>query len=174
MFAVVNGRFEEKAGATWLAGVVNVLFAETVGFGQGTVSVDDVVLMLEIRGSVHEDLDGFFATCGIDNNFVERIGQRGIFGGDFEKTLFVHDEDKAEATRFEDWGEEVGDVDGAGAFFEKEVGVVEAEDDVFGGVGFVHDFGEEIFKVALILGGGNEAGNIEGVNLVVLEVGGNI
>lgn len=37
------------------------------------------------------------------------------------------------------------------------MGVIETQDDVFGGISFVEDFDCKIFKFALIFGGGNEA-----------------
>ena len=52
------------------------------------------------------------------------------------------------------------------------MGVVEAENDVFGGINFVEDFNHEIFELALVFGGGNEAGSIKGINLTIFEAGG--
>lgn len=116
---------------------MNVLLAETVGFGEGAISVNNIFLVFEIRDLVHENFDSFFFVGRIDHDFVEGIGEGGILGGDFEEFLVVHNHDDANLASFNDGGQEITDIDGAGTIFEKEMSVVETENDIFGGINFV-------------------------------------
>ena len=50
------------------------------------------------------------------------------------------------------------------------MGIVEAEDDILGGVDFVEDFNHEIFEFVGIMDGGNEAGSVERINLAEFEI----
>ena len=106
----------------------------------------------------------------MDGDFVEGISEGGVSCRDFEETLVVHDENEANIAGFDNWGEEVRNIDRTGAFFEEEMGIIEAENDVFGRVNFIEDFDHEVFEFAAIFGGGDEAGSIEGLNLAVFEV----
>ena len=97
-------------------------------------------MIFENRGLIHEDFEGFGAVGGVNHDFIEGVSEGGVFGGDFEEFLAVHDEDDTNVAGFEDRGEEIADIDRARAFFEEEVGIIETEDNVFGGVDFIEDF----------------------------------
>ena len=58
IFVISSGGFEEKFGFARHFNVVDVLFAEPVGSDESLVGVNDVFLMFEIRGLIHEDFDG--------------------------------------------------------------------------------------------------------------------
>ena len=79
---------------------MNVLLAEAVGFGERAVSIDDVFLVFEERSLVHKDFESLFAVARSDYYFVEGVGEGGIFGGDFEEFLVVHDKDSTDAAGF--------------------------------------------------------------------------
>ena len=124
---------------------MNILFAEAIGGEEGLVGVDDVFLVFEVWNLVHEDFDSFFVVAGMNHDFIKGVGEGGVFGGDFEETLIIHDENNANVARFENWDKEVGDVDGTRAFFKEEMSIVEAENDVFGGIDFVENADHEVF-----------------------------
>ena len=54
------------------------------------------------------------------------------------------------------------------------MGVVEAENDVFGGVDFIENFDHEIFDFALGPSGGDETRSVKSVDLTIFEVAGNL
>ena len=126
-------------------------------------------MTFEERSLVHEDFESFGAIGRMNYDFIEGVGESGIFGRNFEEFLIIHDEDHAEVASFDYRRKEVTDIDRARAFFEKEMGVIETEDDVLSGISFVEDFDDEIFELALAASSGNEAGSVKGVNLAVFE-----
>lgn len=111
---------------------MDILFGEAIRFDEGLVSVVNVFLIFDERGLIHEDFEGFFAVGRIYDYFIKEVGEGRIFGGNFEKLLVVHNHDDTDSACFEDGNEEVGDIDRARTFFEEEMSVIKAEDDIFG------------------------------------------
>ena len=111
--------------------------------------------MFEKRCLIHEYFECFGAISGLDDNFVESVGEGRVFGRNFEEFLIVHDENHANFASFDNGCEKIADINRAWAFFEEEVGVVETKNDVFGRIYFVEDFDHEILKLVLITGGGD-------------------
>ena len=71
---------------------MNVLLTKAVGFGEGLVGVDNMLLVFEQGDLIHEDLDGLGVAARNDGDFVESVGKRRICGRNLKEFLVVHDE----------------------------------------------------------------------------------
>ena len=103
---------------------MDILLAKLIGSFERFVSVDDTFGVFEIRNLIHEDFDSLIVITGMNHDFIEGTCECGVFRGDFEEALVVHDENHADAARLDDGGEEIGNINGARAFFEEEVGIL--------------------------------------------------
>ena len=106
-----------------------------------------MALPLGNDGLLLQDAQCLSFVCGRDGDAIKRIGKRWVAPANLQKPLLIHAQNNPQASCLENRQQHIGKIHRTNSFFEEQLSIIQADDDVFGSIRLTKDAHNKVLKL---------------------------